>query len=399
MTHTALACPCCDQLNELSNLRHGQNALCYQCKAPLWHKEANSIDRSLALHLAALICFIIANSFPFISLQALGLDESNSLLSIAYSLYGKDMPSLALLVFLSIDLIPLIVLCGMTYTLLALKRGHQAHRSYIALQQLSTWSLNSIFLLATAITIAKLQDMATVIPGLGLFALMAFVVLHIFGKRAFSPEQLWPILPVQLAHKGQQRAIDQGLVRCHDCSALYPQNQSHCSRCHQQLHLRKPHSLQRTWAFLCSGALLLIPANLYPIMQFSYLGDTRGDTIISGIMHLIASGMWPLGLLVLIASLIVPLCKLISLAFLSYSVQQHSIWRKHDRSKLYRINEAIGPWSMVDIYLVALLCSLLNAGPMASVYPDLGALFFAAAVISTMLAAHSFDPRLIWDTA
>jgi paraquat-inducible protein A len=157
--------------------------------------------------------------------------------------------------------------------------------------------------------------------------------------------------------------------------------------------------VQRTWALLIAAALMLIPANLYPVMTITMLGKGAPDTIFTGIVKLISSGLWGLALIVLFASIVVPFLKLTALSYLLYSVSSKSKWRPRDRTLLYRMTELVGAWSMVDVFLVGLLSGLVSLGLIATVVPGIGATFFGGAVILTMLAAKSFDPRLIWDGA
>jgi len=196
-----------------------------------------------------------------------------------------------------------------------------------------------------------------------------------------------------------------GLISCHFCHTLSkppaPQkvgaNTLHCPCCHAVLHSRIPHSLSRTWALLLAASILYIPANTLPIMTVILWGEGQPDTILSGIMHLLAGGMWPLALLIFIASIFIPILKLLTLFGLLVSIHFKTHWRPKDRTTLYRIIELVGRWSMVDIFVIALLVALVQFGNTANVGPNLGALSFAAVVILTMLAAHLFDPRLIWD--
>jgi paraquat-inducible protein A len=146
-----------------------------------------------------------------------------------------------------------------------------------------------------------------------------------------------------------------------------------------------------------TAAILYLPANIYPVMTVTSLGHGEPDTIVSGIRRLFEEGMVPIALLVLFASVLVPLLKLLGLATLLVSVRRGSVWRPRDRTLLYRIIEGIGRWSMVDIFMIAILTSLVSMGNIALVEPEVGSIAFAAVVILTMLAAMSFDPRLIWD--
>ncbi len=170
-----------------------------------------------------------------------------------------------------------------------------------------------------------------------------------------------------------------------------------CPRCDSPLHLRRPNSVARTWALLIAALIFYIPANTLPVMNVTLLGQGEPSTILAGVQHLIAGGMWPLALIVFVASIFVPVLKLVVLAFLLVSVQRRSRWRPVDRTRLYRLTEFVGRWSMVDIFVIAILVALVQFGPLANVQAGAGSLSFAAVVVLTMFAANSFDPRLIWD--
>jgi paraquat-inducible protein A len=192
-------------------------------------------------------------------------------------------------------------------------------------------------------------------------------------------------------------------ISCHSCHLLcrirVPQKDSSliCPRCGSTMHQRKPNSIKRTWALVLAACIFYIPANLFPVTIVTSLGKAQADTIMSGVIYFIGSGMWPIALVIFVASILVPMLKLIILTFLLISVQRKSTWRPKDRTRLYRITEAIGRWSMVDIYVVTILVALVNLGSLATIKAGPGAAFFAAVVVITMFAAMSFDPRLIWD--
>lgn len=188
-----------------------------------------------------------------------------------------------------------------------------------------------------------------------------------------------------------------GLVNCPLCHRLSPRGQRRCPRCRTPLHLRKPDSLVRTWALLVTAVILYIPANLYPVMTVIRLGRGEPNTILSGVAALIHAGMWPLALVVFVASIVIPLLKIVTLGYLAWSVGRGSCWRPRERTLLYRLTETFGHWSMVDVFLVAILTALVDMGGVASITPGIGVSFFASVVVLTILAAKSFDPRLIWD--
>ncbi|HYQ91116.1 MAG TPA: paraquat-inducible protein A [Candidatus Competibacteraceae bacterium] len=163
------------------------------------------------------------------------------------------------------------------------------------------------------------------------------------------------------------------------------------------MYRRKPDSVARTWALTLTAAILYIPANVFPVMTVVSMGRKEPDTILSGVEALIAADMWPIALLVFFASITVPMLKLISLTYLLLSVQRKSRWRPRDRTVLYRITEAVGRWSMIDIFMISILVALVRLGNIATFEASPGAIAFAAVVVITMFAAMSFDPRLIWD--
>ncbi len=191
-----------------------------------------------------------------------------------------------------------------------------------------------------------------------------------------------------------------GLLGCQLCGKVCRKpatGVAHCPRCGTQLHAREPASVARTWALLIAAIAMYIPANLLPVMRTSYLGDESADTIISGVVYFLLDGDWPLALIIFTASVLVPLLKILALICLLVSVQSGSVRLRRERTALYRATELTGRWSMVDVFVIALLTALVQSGAFASVRPDIGALAFCAMVILTMLAAMSFDPRLIWD--
>ncbi|MDZ4154017.1 paraquat-inducible protein A, partial [Methylicorpusculum sp.] len=192
-------------------------------------------------------------------------------------------------------------------------------------------------------------------------------------------------------------ALSLGLVRCHDCGRLSKVNVPHCPICNGHLHPRKPKSLQRTTALLLSSYALYLPANVFPIMTVTRLGSGEPHTIIGGIIALIDSGMMPIALLVLVASILVPMVKLLGLSLLVFSVQFRWPINARLATIVYRIIAFVGRWSMLDIFMITILVSLVNLGGVAQVIAGPAATAFACVVVLTMFAATSFDPRLIWD--
>lgn len=170
----------------------------------------------------------------------------------------------------------------------------------------------------------------------------------------------------------------------------------HCPRCGHVLRWRKPMSLQRTWAYLIAAAVLYVPANALPIMRTTQAFRDTPHTLLGGIAELWHDGAWGLAAIVFIASIAVPLMKIGALALLAWSVRQAPHWRRLERARVFGLIEAVGHWSMLDVYVVVLLAAMVRFGSVASAQPGPGLLAFAAVVVLTMLATQSFDARLIW---
>lgn len=194
-----------------------------------------------------------------------------------------------------------------------------------------------------------------------------------------------------------------GLVSCHDCHFLSqrPQlaggQQAFCPRCGAVLHQRTPNSLGRTWALVIAALFLYLPANLLPMTVSTTLGDQQSDTILSGVIYFVHEGSWAVALIIFVASIFIPLMKILILSFLLLSVQFRSKWHLRDRTRLYRLTDVVGRWSMVDIYVVTIVVSLVKLGAIGNIDAGPASGYFAALVVISMLAAESFDPRLIWD--
>jgi paraquat-inducible protein A len=197
-------------------------------------------------------------------------------------------------------------------------------------------------------------------------------------------------------------AAEAGLLSCHSCSLLSKARSGQhaalvCPRCGAALHKRKPNNITRTWALVIAAFICYIPANLLPMTVVTSLGKVQQDTIMTGVIYFMQHGEWPIGLVILLASIVLPLTKLFILIYLLISVQRKSRWRPLERTRLYRITEAIGRWSMTDIYVVTIMVALVHLGNLATIQAGLGAIFFGAVVVLTIIAALTFDPREIWD--
>jgi paraquat-inducible protein A len=196
-------------------------------------------------------------------------------------------------------------------------------------------------------------------------------------------------------------AMQQGLQSCEGCGLLSRpapgKEVGRCPRCDEELEFRKRASFQRTWAYLIAAAICYIPANVLPVLTTTTAAGAESDTILQGVVLLWSPTGWPLSIIVLVASIMIPSAKILALGYLLISSQRGSSANNEQRIRMYRTVEFIGRWSMVDVFVDTFTAALIQLQPLMSVEPGPGLIFFAAVVVFTMLAVESFDPRLIWD--
>tara|TARA_R100001143_G_scaffold2717_5_gene5695 strand:- start:45137 stop:46477 length:1341 start_codon:yes stop_codon:yes gene_type:complete len=402
------ACHECDWVVVLPTLRPGEHATCPRCGHILVRRHFRPAQRSMALALSALIALILAISFPFVSFEARGIGNNIELTQTATSMIGFHQPLVAIIVALTIIVLPAVYLCGVIWLQLGLLRAAPFPFSRgiaRSLTHLNPWMMADVFIIAALVSLIKIAGMAQIILGVSFWAFCAFAILLLMTTRSIDADWMWFSLAGEpqapKAIRTGETAASQGLAGCSTCGLINELDDSghgHCRRCGEALHLRLPHSLQRTWALLAAAIVMYIPANVYPIMTTTLLGQSNPSTIIGGVIELSQKGSWPIAAVIFFASIVVPVGKILALIWLSIVVQKSSELMANTRTKLYRITEFIGRWSMVDLFVVAILVALIRAGNLMSITPGPAALAFGAVVILTMLAAMTFDPRLIWDS-
>ena len=398
-----MACHECGVVHRVVSLTPGRTAACTVCDAKLYREQRDSIERVLALTIAALVLFIVANVLPFMTLALEGREQPSTIMTGVLGLHDAGMWPLAALVLAAAIVMPLVKLLSLLYVLVPLHFGRPIAGTatlFRWIEAIHPWSMMEVFLLGVIVAYVKLSDLATIELGVALFAFVGVILLMSAADVALDPRRIWN----RLSPQGSDRLLDQSdagmLVSCHGCSQLYRlpgQGDPACTRCGGSLHRRKPNSIAKSWALTIAACILYIPANLLPIMTVVHFGQGEPSTILGGVVLLVQAGMWPVAALVFFASVAVPVLKLLCLMYLLMTVQWRVTWRPRDRTLLYRVVEAVGRWSMVDIFMISILVALVSLGSIASVEPGAGAIAFAAVVVITMLAAMAFDPRLIWD--
>jgi paraquat-inducible protein A len=409
-------CECrdCGQMQILPALPPSARAVCLRCDAVLRHTRRDPLTLPLALNISALILFGLGATLTLMSVSTAGQERIADLITGPAEMEQYGLWEISLVVLFTTVAAPLAKVLCMLIVLIGLRLKHppRALRTiYAWVEHLRPWSMIEIYLLGLLVAYVRLSGMSTVDLGPAVYALVALMVITVMADHMLDAQAVWEAMEPRNRRRrvlGETpRTADHEIpnahrwrIGCDTCglvSRAVPGMR--CSRCGFRLRIRKPSSIQRTWAFAIASVVLYIPANTYPVLTVVQMGSGHPSTILGGVRELLELGMWPLAALVFFASVTVPVLKLIGLGILLISTHTGTSKALHDRTILYRIVEAIGRWSMIDIFMESILVALVQFGQLASVYPGPGAIAFAAVVILTMLAARSFDPRLMWDCA
>lgn len=407
-----IACAHCDLIHRETVLpAHGQ-ALCTRCGAELYESGTHTVDQALALALAALVLCLFANVFPLIRFNLQGSDAYTTISGAVWVMYEQGMVVLALLIAWAALLAPILMISGMLYVLLPLRLARIPPffaRAMRLVRAMQPWAMIEVLMLGVLVSLVKLDKTGVVEATAGTWMCLALMLVLAGLGLAFDHRMIWrrydELLGEDANHvglhgkPGAPSAVASELAVCEVCGLIcrgHGEGAS-CPRCGKALHLRRPGSLNRCLALLLTSLMLYLPANLWTIMETVSPFSLRRDTIVSGVVFLWQEGSQDLAVIVFIASVVVPLLKILAMASLLGCVRWG--WRvpRIQQARLYRLVEIVGKWSMLDLFVIALLTSVVDFGSMASVRPGPAAVAFGAVVVLTMLAASAFDPRLIWD--
>ncbi len=394
-------CPECGLFQMVPIMRPGDVAACIRCDALLRRRRRDALGTTLAFSITGLVLFAIAVTTPLLGLRLAGQERNTTLFSLPAAFEDQGIWQLAIVVLATTLIAPLLKL-GLTAGVIIGLRLETAPSTLAAMERwrkrLTPWAMIEVFLLGVFVAYTRMAALAEVQVGLALYALGALMLVIVATDAWLDEHALWEAIgrlrrtPAPMG-KGP-------LIGCDSCGRVgRAAPGARCRRCNAPLRVRKPNSIARTWALLLAATALYIPANLYPILTLIRLGRGHPSTILGGVQELIEYRMWPLALLVFGASIMVPVLKLVSLAYLLIATQRGMTGHLRDRTRLYRLVDVLGRWSMIDVFMLSVLVALVRMGLLASVMPGLGAVCFASVVILTMLAAFSFDPRLMWDVA
>lgn len=404
-------CPSCGQFQIVPSLLPGQSARCLRCESTLRRGQTDPLGRALALNLAALSLLGLACLMTLMTVSTVGMVRTANLFSGPEGMGRSGLWELSVVVLFTTVIAPTLKLLAMVYVLAGLRLARpprHIRRVYAWVEHLRPWSMIEVFLLGVAVAYTKLIDLVHIDLGVALYALFILMFTMIAAEAVLDRQAVWEEMEwrgvphADLDHEAVAVSTpQQGAVSCHTCGqvSVAHEHDDRCPRCGSALHRRKRDAVTRAWALLIAAAILYIPANVYPVLQFIQLGSGAPSTIIGGVVELMDGGLYPLAALVFFASVAVPMLKMLGLGVILVSTQRGWTGRLRDRTRLYVAVNAIGRWSMIDIFMETILVALVQFGTIVSIEPGVGAVAFCAVVILTMLAAEGYDPRLMWDAA
>jgi len=404
-----IICPKCSTLHQKQCIPKGKRALCAQCGKELYHYDERTLDHGLALSITGLILFVVANLFPLVRVDVLGHEQHVTIISMVKSLFEHGFYVVGIVVAFMVFIFPLMIL--VIYIILSWlmkrRKGKALTKELlILLSHLLPWSMVEIYLVSILVALVKLIGYMQIHFGVSFWALALFVLLDIYLSKSVHIGELWELRFRIYEGKSCKRAetgytqveIDPSdIVRCPVCEAvnLNRSDQVTCHRCDSMIYKQPGSSNSRAWAFLVTALILYIPANLYPILISERFHTQEGNTIIGGIILLWEEGSYPIALIILVASVLVPILKFIVLLYLLISSSKMKRYKqsKVNQHKLHYLTEIIGPWSMVDVFVVAILTGLVQLNTI-KVLAGPGATAFVLMVLFTMFSALSVDTRL-----
>lgn len=397
-----ILCHKCDLLVALPVLGELEKACCPRCHATLTVRWNDPSHRLNTYSVAALFMLLVTNLFPLISMNVADIHSNVTLPQIPQVMLSENHVALGVFFLLFVLLVPAFCLISVLLLInpLPLPLGVKIALARI-LFWLKTWGMSEIFLAAVLVSVVKLVTYGEIAMGWSFLPLCLFCLLQVRVFQCLDRYWLWqriaPSPPLQRPLQPGVCGIKQGVRLCGCCHAILPQDQMRCSRCHCKGYVRCKHSLQWTLALLLTAMMLYLPANILPMMYTELLGNQTSSTILAGIILLWGEGAYPVALVIFIASILVPGLKMAALGWLCWYANGHGGQHSSVMYRIYEVVEFVGRWSMIDVFVIAVLSALVRIGGLMNVYPANGALLFAFVVILTMFSALAFDPRLCWD--
>jgi len=393
-----IICHKCHTLHHTMEIDYKSKVYCSKCKTVLYQNNPNLLNIILSISISTMILFIISLLFPIIEILVLGSRESFSLPSMVLMLLEKQYYIVGFMLLFLLIIIPFLSISLYIFISIFIKfkiSPNITKQLLILLSNIKDWNMIDIFLISILVALVKLLSYFELNLGISFYALILFVIFDLYLNKSIKIYDLWRVYQKNFNIKKEKKDfLENQLVRCHKCEAVNidTDKEIDCRRCHQRIYHSKTKSINFTLAYLVTAMIAFIPANFYPMLITDKLGNQTQSTIIGGAIEMWDEGSYPIAFIILFASIAIPIIKFILILFLVISSNKDI--KKVDKQKIYYITEIIGPLSMIDVFVVSILSSLVHlstlnivAGPAASA--------FAIMVFFTLLSALSFDTRLI----
>ncbi|WP_274968742.1 paraquat-inducible protein A [Succinimonas amylolytica] len=406
-TPEKLICGQCDLVLEIPRKEGHFVGYCPRCHNAVHHYRVRPSKVSLCYALSAIFFMFATDSLPFISISAAGIEQGMQVLDYTTVLGAQDMWAASFIIFLFMQLLPLLTLL----TIIAGDLGKILGKRFFFMPLLLKilhfnveWSMVEVFMVGILVSLIKLISLVSIQYGAGFWTFFAFAIFYLLAVSRFSEEEMWNFYVPHTKTPGGRipesgiRAEPQDFCACSCCGEILDiRTETSCHRCGTGIRDRSSQSLGKTLAFTLAAIVMYIPANIYPMMITTYLGSDSESTVIDGVIVLWGMGSYFVASVILIASIFIPIMKILLLLYLCWSVKK--LRKTRNRlflSVIYRVVEFIGKWSMVDVFVVAIMATIVRVQNLMTIYAGSAMISFAAVVILTMIAARSFDPRLLW---
>jgi paraquat-inducible protein A len=411
-------CETCDLIVKSQEGSEGSKFYCPRCNSLLHIKRSNIVNALLMLTFSALILYYPAFFQPIMKLTVAGMSSLGAVGDSYVGFKEEGRPLLTLIVYATAVFIPFILPLFLFLVTLFNKLKILPKQQRLLLKifiHLKDWGMTEVFLLGILISIIKMHSMAAITFLSGLYIFLFYTIINILILSYLDKETLWDEIEKQLndgeikdtledidINNLKETGLDSNLMLCETCGKILPNNGTHheleCPRCLSNVHFRKPNSLNRALALLIVSAIFLVPANILPIMEVKFLGASSFSTIMDGIIYFFHAKEFGIGAVIFIASVLVPLYKVMVILIIIFSIKLKRPIYVNAKTKLFKSIEFIGKWSMLDIFVIALMTVFIRFGELSTTYAADAAIYFALVVIATMTAGHFLDIRMLWDS-
>ncbi|MBK4765091.1 MAG: PqiA/YebS family transporter subunit [Pantoea sp. Brub] len=401
-TNKWMLCPQCDLMVKLPNVSFMNHLRCPRCDTVLKSNWCRSCNFYIIYACITLFMFILSNSFPFIDIKIAGIHDQILLNKISKTMIYDGYTILAAFFFIFVQCIPAFCICTIILILIPIKIPVNI-KVFLArcLLKLRCWNMSEIFMASLLISFVKIMNYSDVHLNVSFWFWCLFCMLQLRLFQQIDRRWLWQhIKPIpQLIVKPITGIIGlhQGLRSCPCCTAILPLMKKRCTRCNALVEFRRKNSLQCTLALLLTSLIIYIPVNIIPFMVTEIFNIKYPASILNNIFILWDDGDYLIASLIFIVSVIIPLIKIIAIAFLCWNASGNGKSNIKKVNFIYEIIKFFSRWSMIDVFIISFLCTVVHIGKFLHIYPSYASILFTVVIILTMFSEITFDPRLIWD--